>query len=196
VEHLLAVIAAAVAVFAGTNVDDIVVLTVLFLACRSAGCPKAWQIWAGQYVGIAVLVIASGAAALGLMIVPDRWIGLLGLLPLAFGVWGLLKALRSLKANGQTAGRSVPVSGGIVSVTTVTVANGADNIAAYTPMFRTIGVAGSLVTVGVFALMIAAWCAAGSWLGSHERVVALVERYGQWMVPAVFIGIGAAILVR
>jgi cadmium resistance protein CadD (predicted permease) len=44
-------VGAAVVLFAGTNVDDLVVLTVLFLAGRATGRPRPWQIWAGQYAG-------------------------------------------------------------------------------------------------------------------------------------------------
>jgi cadmium resistance transport/sequestration family protein len=194
VEHLLATISASVGVFAGTNVDDIVVLTVLFLASRASGRPKVWQLWAGQYVGIALLVCASGAAAFGMTIVPDRWVGLLGLVPLGLGVWGLLKAVRQGRGDSHGDERSPMVASGMLSVVWLTIANGADNISVYTPMFRTIGLAGSLVTVAVFAVMIAVWCAVGSWLGSHKRVIAVVERYGHWIVPAVFILIGALIV--
>src|SRR5512134_906413 len=87
--------AAAAAVFAGTDVDDLLVLTVLFLASRTGGRPRPWQIWAGQYLGIGVLVAVSAAAAAGLAAVPDRWVGLLGLLPLGIGLYGLVAAVRS-----------------------------------------------------------------------------------------------------
>lgn len=80
--------------FAGTNVDDLVVLTVLFLSARATGRPRPWQIWSGQYAGIAVLVVVSALAALGLAAVPDRWVGLLGLVPIALGVKGLVTTIR------------------------------------------------------------------------------------------------------
>jgi len=84
----------AAGVFAGTNVDDLIVLTVLFLAARAANRP-AWPIWAGQYLGIAALVTVSLLAALGLTLIPDRWVPLLGLVPLALGVRGLITAART-----------------------------------------------------------------------------------------------------
>ena len=43
---MLATIAAAAAMFAATNIDDIVVLTALFLA-SSKGQPRAWHIVGG-----------------------------------------------------------------------------------------------------------------------------------------------------
>ncbi|GAA3340398.1 CadD family cadmium resistance transporter [Amorphoplanes nipponensis] len=182
---------AAAGVFAGTNVDDLIVLTVLFLAARASGRPAPWHIWLGQYAGIAALVAVSALAALGLTLVPDEWVGLLGLVPIALGVRGLIGAFRS---GGD--GDDPPVAAGnALAVAGVTMANGADNIAVYTPMFRTLGAGGSAVAVLVFAVLIAVWCAAASWLGSHRRIIELVRRYGHWLVPLVFIAIGLVILL-
>jgi len=183
-------VATAAGVFAGTNVDDLIVLTVLFLAARASGRPRPWQIWAGQYAGIAVLVAVSVLAALGLALVPDRWVPLLGLVPVALGVRGLIGAVRRSPGDDE----APAVAGNALAVAGVTIANGADNIAVYTPVFRTIGPAGSVLTIAVFAVLVAVWCLASSWLGSHRRVIALVERYGHWLVPLVFIAIGAVIL--
>jgi cadmium resistance protein CadD (predicted permease) len=44
---------------------------------------------------------------------------------------------------------------------------GADNIAVYTPVFRTMDASGAIVLVAVFAVLVAVWCMAASWLGSH-----------------------------
>jgi cadmium resistance transport/sequestration family protein len=187
----LGTIATAAAVFAGTNVDDIIVLTVLFLSARAEGRPRPGQIWAGQYTGIGVLVAVSAVAALGLTIVPDEWVGLLGVVPFLLGVRGLVAAIRAGDDDGPTA----PVSAGTLSVAGVTIANGADNISVYTPMFRTIGVTASVITLAVFAVLIALWCLAGSWLGSHRTVIEVVRRFGRWLVPTVFVLIGVVILI-
>ena len=174
----------AAGVFIGTNIDDIIVLTVLMLAHRAHGKPKMWQIWAGQYLGIGALVAVSVLAALGLTIVPDRWVGLLGLIPIALGIRGLLS-----KQDGQPT-----LATNTFAVAAVTIANGADNISVYTPLFRTIGAFPTAVTIAVFALLTAVWCLAATWLASHRRVVAVIERWGHWIVPVVFIAIGAVIL--
>ncbi|MEV4418145.1 cadmium resistance transporter [Catellatospora sp. NPDC049609] len=189
-DHLGGTVAAALALFAGTNVDDLIVLTVLFLSGRATGRPRPWQIWTGQYAGIAALVAASAAVAAGLAVVPDRWVGLLGLVPLALGVTALVRSLRA-RAGGA---EPPAVATGALAVAGVTIANGADNIAVYTPVFRTVGVTDSLVTIAVFAVLVAVWCLAATWLGSHPRVVGAIERWGHWLVPAVFIVIGLVIL--
>ncbi|GLI02195.1 cadmium resistance transporter [Phytohabitans aurantiacus] len=190
---LVGTVVTAAGVFAGTNVDDLIVLTVLFLSARAAARPRPWHIWAGQYAGIGVLVAVSAVAALGLSIVPDRWVGLLGLVPFALGVKGLVAAIR---ARGDDDPPAPAVATGAVSVAGITIANGADNISVYTPLFRTIGPGGSLLTVAVFAVGVALWCLAGSWLGSHRTVIAVVRRFGHWIVPGVFILIGVVIVVE
>ncbi|GAA3176927.1 cadmium resistance transporter [Nonomuraea roseoviolacea] len=188
-------IVTAAGMFAGTNVDDLVVLTVLFLSSRANGAPRPWQIWAGQYTGIAALVALSAVAALGLTVVPDRWVGLLGLVPFALGVRGLVAAVRSRKDSGDDPPPTA-VASGMAAVAGVTIANGADNLSVYTPVFRTIGPVPSLVTIAVFAAGVALWCLAGSWLGSHRRVIEVVERYGHWIVPFVFMTVGALIVLE
>jgi cadmium resistance protein CadD (predicted permease) len=182
--------AAAAGLFVGTDIDDLVVLTVLFLAARAGGRPRLWQIWLGQYLGIAVLVAVSALAALGLAVVPDRWVGLLGLLPLALGVRGFVAAARGAEEDER-----VP-AGGWASVAGITIANGADNISVYTPVFRTLGPAAAALTGGVFAVLVGLWCAVGMGLSAHRRVIGLLERSGHWIVPGVFVLIGLVILGR
>jgi cadmium resistance transport/sequestration family protein len=189
VGDLLGTVGVAVGVFVGTDVDDLIVLTLLFLAARANGVPRPWQIWLGQYAGIAVLMLVSALAALGLTLVPDRWVGLLGLLPLGMGLYGLIGAFRRDEDDEPP-----PMATGTLSVAGVTIANGADNIAVYTPLLRTIGLDDSAVVVAAFAVMVAVWCAAASWLGSHRAVVAVVDRWGHWIVPLVFIGLGIWIM--
>ena len=57
-------IVTATRVFIGTNLDDLIVLTVLMPAHRAHGKPRSRQIWAGQYLGIGALVAVSVLAAL------------------------------------------------------------------------------------------------------------------------------------
>lgn len=182
---LLGTAASAVVVFAATDVDDIVVLTVLFVTARTIGRPRPWQIVAGQYAGIGTLVAASAIVAAGLLVVPEPWPGLLGLLPIALGVRALLD---------RDDDEAPAVVGGAFGVAGVTIANGADNVAVYVPVFRTLGPADSLVFVLVLVVAIGLWCAAGAWLGGHPRVVRLVERVGHWLVPVIFMAIGVVIL--
>ncbi|MEU8392195.1 cadmium resistance transporter [Micromonospora sp. NPDC048843] len=183
---LLSTAGAAAVVFAATDIDDIVILTLFFVAARTTGQPRTWQIVAGQYLGIGTLAFASAVIAGGLLVIPDPWTGLLGLLPIALGV-------RALRSSGDD--ETPAVVTGALGVAGVTIANGADNVAVYVPVFRALGVADSAVFLLVFVLLIALWCVAGAWLGGHRRVVRLVERAGAWLVPTIFVAIGLVILV-
>lgn len=150
VAHLFRTIVAAAAVYA-TNVDDVLILAVLFLSSRAGGSPRPWQIVTGMYAGTGVLVGVSAAAAVGLLLVPDKWVGLLGLAPLALGVRGLIKATRAKPSDD----RPPVVASGAISVMVLIAANGGDNLSVYPPLFRTLGVADSLVTAAVFAMLLA-----------------------------------------
>jgi cadmium resistance transport/sequestration family protein len=186
---VIGTVLAAVAMFAGTNVDDIVVLTVLFVASSTGGRPRPSQIVAGQYLGFSALVAISVIAALGLVIVPDDWVGLLGLLPLALGVRGLIVNRHGHEVSG-------PVPAGLFGVAGITIANGADNISVYTPVFRTLEPAQTAVTIAVFMVCVGLWCVAGRLLGTHKKVTETLEKVEHWLVPMVFTVLGAVILIE
>jgi cadmium resistance protein CadD (predicted permease) len=192
VDHLIVTVPTAAAVFASTNIDDLVVLAFFFLASRAAGKPRPWQVVAGQAVAIAVLVASAAVAALGLFIVPTRWVGLLGMVPLALGLWKLIGAMR--KAPDSTTPSSA--AAGLTGVVGVAIINGGDNIAVYTPLFRSLETAEVLVTLAVFSGMVGVWCAAAAWLGHHLAAVTAIRRFSYRVTPVVFITIGAVILVR
>jgi cadmium resistance protein CadD (predicted permease) len=190
---MIPTIVTAVAMFAATNIDDAVVLVVLNMASRGGGTPKRWEIWAGQYLGFAVILLVSSTAALGLRAVPVEWVGLLGLIPLLLGIRGLITLVRTRR----DADPDPPVMAtGLISVVAVTVANGGDNLALYTPMFRIMGVAEGAVTLAVFAVCTALWCLAGQLAVSHQRVVETLQRSSRWLVPVVFVLLGSYIIGR
>lgn len=184
---LPASIATAAALFAGTNVDDIVVLALLSAASRATGRPKRWEIFTGQYAGFAALVGISLAAGRGLDLIPARWLWLLALIPLSLGVVTLIAAVRAVRQGERSA---PPSPGGFLGIAGLTIANGGDNLAAYTPFFAADDAGRIAVTLVVFAVGVAVWCLAGWWLSRHSGVTTVVERYGHWILPVAFILIG------
>lgn len=175
-------------IFAGTNIDDLLVLTVLFVSAR-AGRPRRWEIVVGQVVGFSVLLAVSVVLALGLGAVPERWIRLFGVVPLGVGVWGLWRGWRG---DGDDA---LPLAAGLWAVAALTIADGADDLSVYTPVFRTLAVGPAVVTAVMFYVGVALWCAAGVLLSTRAGVVAVVQRIQHWLGPLVFIGLGVVILL-
>ena len=190
---IFAAVLTAALLFAATNADDILVLTVLNASSRAGGQPRRWQIWAGQYAGFAVLVAVSVAAAAGLALVPVRWLWLLGLLPLSLGLAKLAAAIRARRSGRYV---SPAVATGLTGVIGLTIANGGDNISIYTPVFRTSGVTGSAIIIAVFMAGVALYCLASSRFAARREVTQVLERWGQWVVPVVFIGLGCYIFYK
>lgn len=188
---LPAQVATAAALFAGTNIDDVVVLALLSASSRAGGRPRRWEIWAGQYAGFGALTGLSLAVSRGLALVPERWLWLLALLPLGLGIGNLVAAIRSLHRGEQP---QPPAAGGLLGVAMLTIVNGADDLAAYPPFFATVGTTQVAVTLAVFAVCVALWCLAGALLTRQQRVKETISRYGHWILPAAFILIGVYIL--
>ncbi|MCZ9884497.1 cadmium resistance transporter [Arthrobacter sp. B2a2-09] len=189
-EDLGGTVLTAAGAFAATNLDDLLVLSVLFLSARTRPVPRLWRIWVGQYIGIGILTGVAAAAALVLSPLPVEWVGFLGLVPLALGCYALLRIARPSGDPPKPRSLTLPV------VVAVTVANGGDNISVYVPLFRSLGLAAAVVTGLTFAVMVAVWCAAGYWLTAHPGVAALCRRAGNWVIPVVYVALGATIIVR
>jgi cadmium resistance protein CadD (predicted permease) len=183
----------AIEVWVGTSIEDLIVLTTLFLSSRAIGQPRPRQIVAGWYAGIACLVAISAAAAIGLILVPGDWIGLLGLVALTIGIYKLIETIRTRKKGSQ---KKNLVVGGVVSIAALAISNGGDNVSVYVPLFRSSGVVQSIEMVAVFAICLAVWCAAASLIGSHKRLVEFIEQYGHWIVPVLYMAVGVLIMVN
>ena len=110
-------------------------------------------------------------------------------LPGAVGVRGL-SAMPGMPATGLVSVRGLSWMAGVAGVSTLTVVDGADNLAAYTPVFATADAGRIALTLAVFAVGVAVWCAAGALLTRHHRITDTLEHYGRWILPAAFFLIG------
>lgn len=175
--------------FMVTNVDDFVLLCSLFVTVGRGG-PTNRQIVTGQYLGIAALVTTSLLLALGLSSVPVRWIGLLGLVPMALGVRGLLRLRRPRPDGGHVASVT-----GVAGVMALTIADGGDNVSVYVPLFRQAGAGATVTYVVVFTVLTGVWCAAARTVADRRSLIASIERVGHWLVPVLYIAIGIRIVL-
>jgi cadmium resistance protein CadD (predicted permease) len=185
--------------FAFTNLDDLFLLSAFFadphLTRRS--------VVIGQFAGIGALTLASVAAALLAVAIPEGWIALLGGVPLVMGMSRLIDLRRDgarasdereadrIRATEQLAERRLQSP--ILGVAAVTLANGGDNLAAYVPLFASSPEA-IAVYVPVFAVMTACWCLAAYLLVDNRLAGRLVRPVAHVALPLVLIALGLYIL--
>jgi cadmium resistance protein CadD (predicted permease) len=84
----------------------------------------------------------------------------------------------------------------ILSVALVGVANGADNIGVYIPLFTGYSSIQVIVTIIVFVLMMAVWCFLGEKITDFPKIKAIIQTYKYFAVPAVFVGLGIYIIIK
>ncbi len=195
----LRIVGQAAAMFAVTNIDDIVVLSLFF--GRSAGRrADAVRVVLGQYVGFVAILLAAVLGSLGAGLLPESVIPYLGLVPLLLGLqaaWRTWRERRDRGAGHDDGGLSVTQGGtAVLTVAGVTLANGGDNIGVYVPVFATTDTSGLVTYCIVFLVMVGVWCAAGHYFATRPLVARALSRWGHYLLPVVLIGIGLLILLE
>jgi cadmium resistance protein CadD (predicted permease) len=172
--------------FAATNIDDLLILTLLF-SQAGTGIQRA-RIVAGQFLGFTALLGISMVGFFSGLLLPGAWIGLLGIVPVVIGV------RRWIHRNDP----SVRAETGAIStigVAAVTIAAGGDNVGIYTPLFAGCTPSRLAVMLTTLYFLLAVWCIAGYAISAHPAVAAVFARRGRPLVPFVLIGLGIYLLV-
>jgi cadmium resistance protein CadD (predicted permease) len=183
----------AIALFAVTNIDDLVVLSLFFgRANRAPGSTR--RIVTGQYVGFAALLAVSIVGAGGVGQLPDHAAAYLGLIPIALGLRAGVGAWRHHHDSHEHTDASNPVT--VWTVAGVTLSNGGDNIGVYIPAFAAASAATLAGVAAVFLILVAVWCVAAYHLTGHQTIAATMQRWGHIIYPIALIVIGFAILIK
>jgi len=218
----------AIITFATTNIDDIFVLMILF--AKTGNKFKKYHIVIGQYVAISMLIAISILGALGLNFVPQGYVGLLGIIPMALGIKEWLSHKKSKRsafdeedlkvstADKNENSEPLPNSGKkkglfriianiksammrfteseVLGVVLITLANGADNIGIYIPLFTKCSQWELILTCLIFVMMIGLWCFLGYIITSFPVIKDKIQRYKHIVVPVVFVALGIYILIE
>jgi cadmium resistance protein CadD (predicted permease) len=194
----------AAAAFVGTNVDNCVVTMAMV-----AGAPlqRAHRIAAGQVVGFVVVVAVSAAGAAVLYEFSPAAVGLLGLVPLAIGVSGLLGLARR-RGVAETAPAVAPtrrwrrrpedraVGQSLTAAALVTIAAGGDNLAVYIPLLRVGGATNLAAIAAVFVVgeVLVTWLVLAG--GRHPKARQMMLRMGHVAVPVLLCCVGVLVMVQ
>jgi cadmium resistance protein CadD (predicted permease) len=182
---MIKLIAIAVAAYASTNIDDLLLLCAFF----SLPAYSASQIIVGQFTGIGILVAVSLLCALAAMVIPPPYVGLLGIAPIYLGISRLMKGAGAVQ-------RPVSSSSQIVTVIAATIADGGDNIATYVPIFNGGTKAECLAIIAVFAVLTGLWCWAADALVKHPVAGYVFRMWSARLLPYMLIAVGIAVLWR
>ncbi|WP_410587077.1 cadmium resistance transporter [Amycolatopsis sp. lyj-23] len=175
----------AAAMFAVTNVDDLVLLAVFF--GQAAGRRGELKVVAGQFLGFAAILTVSVAGALGAGLLPDGTVRWLGVLPVLLGIRA------AWRARNRDDDEPSPATG-VLGIAVVCFANGGDNVGVYVPAFAATGPAGLAGYVVVFLVGVAVWCLAGRFLATRPGIARVLGRWGHVVLPVVLIALGVLIL--
>lgn len=180
--------------FIATNIDDIIILMLFFSQVDAV--LRRRHIVIGQYLGFTALVLVSLPGFFSGLLIPQAWIGLLGVVPIAIGASRLL----NLSEDGEDEGlinqdaTLLGLSPQALSIATITFANGGDNIGIYVPLFANCTSDSLLVILTVFLALVGVWCYLSYRLTHVPMVAEVLTRYGNVMMPFVLIGLGGMIL--
>jgi cadmium resistance protein CadD (predicted permease) len=196
-ELLVAIIA-----FASTNVDDLLLLSSLFIDSDL----RAGSVVVGQFVGMSLLVLISILAAHFMVSIPVASIRMLGAFPLCLGILRLAKIFRTPRLKAATDPKETEfvgkeqvrvswVKSEAALAALLTLANGGDNLSVYIPLFA---VQRSFVPlyVTVFGVMTGIWCFFGYLLTNQRPFRDKLKRYAGMIVPWVLIALGLKVLLE
>ena len=88
------------------------------------------------------------------------------------------------------------ISHEVLSVIVVAIANGADNIGVYIPLFTGYSTIQLIVTIIIFVFMMAIWCLLGSTVTNFPKITSMLQKNKHIVVPIIFIGLGIYIFIK
>lgn len=183
--------------FTVTNIDDIVILTLLFAQVNRVF--RVWHIVVGQYLGFTVLVLISLLGFWCGLMIPTSLIRLFGLIPLGIGLLCLLKneAEESDKPEINYSKPQFKKTGlfwSILTVAAITMANGGDNLGIYIPLFANSNLQSLLIILSVFMTLLGIWCYVAYRLTYRSAIAHLVTGSSNNFAPIILIGLGVFII--
>jgi len=190
VEEAFEIAGIGLAAFTSTNLDNLVLLTVLQGQAHQSKLP----VFLGYIGSIATIVaVAMVATYLAEEALPVDRIGYLGLVPIALGIYRFI-SLGRLSSDDESAAPKRALGAGAVAA--LTMANGGDTAAVLLPLFAETAeslifvLAGTIVGAAILCFVISNAISERAWV---RHTLVRVER---WLVPALLIMVGGYVLLN
>ncbi|MCW9682154.1 cadmium resistance transporter [Dolichospermum planctonicum UHCC 0167] len=195
--------------FTVTNIDDMMILLLLFSQIDSNFRKR--HIFIGQYLGFFAIIMLSLPGFFGGLFIQREWLGLLGIIPIAIG----MKQLINQQAEGtestevQTVNPDFPrllhpnpvfsfflsiLHPNTYQVAAITIANSGDNISVYIPLFAGQDFVSLGIIIAVFLAMVGVGCGIAYLLTSQVTIGYILSRYGRAMIPFILMALGLFIM--
>ncbi|KAK8085113.1 hypothetical protein PG997_006384 [Apiospora hydei] len=185
----------ACATFAITNIDDLFVLITFFAEATTSRTISPLKIVLGQYAGFTVIVAISMIGFAVSLVLPPEPIGFLGLLPILLGIWKFTN-LFLLETEEPTEVTTAAAVKGVIKVALVTLMNGGDNIGTYIPLFSQVERSAIAVYVVTYYILLGLLCLAAWLVMRQKHILALVQKYVDYVIPLLYTGLGIFIIVK
>lgn len=189
---LVAILAVSITALLATSMDNLAILVALYARFRG----RALLVTLGHLATTAVVVVAAWFLGESAAYVPIDYVGLLGLVPLAIGLYWLYRLLRG---NGEApASPAARVRGGtVIAAAAMSLAgNSVDTFLTMAVVFADSKreVDGLVLLGAMLAALLLAELARRA--VANPALGPIVERYSQRIAPFVMIGIGVYVLAN
>lgn len=190
---MIGTILTAIVAFIATGIDEIVVLTIIFVQATKSKSIK--DVYIGQQIGMIVLLALSTLAVFGITLISEKWIGLLGLLPIIQGVRFWINGGDD-DDDDEIIEKTNKFNSLILSVAVIAIAGGGEELAIYIPYFASLSPFNLVITLITFNVLAPVWCTLCRKISSLKQIQETIETYERILVPIVFIGLGLFVLIE
>ncbi len=192
------VIAASIIAFVTTEMDDLLVMFVLFSKVNRKR--ENLSVIIGKYMGLFCLIAAGKLFSDTLEQLPcKQLLGLLGILPIVLGIRYAVKEYAGENEPSEDENMLIRLFTYITLVLEsffITLANGGDNIAVCLSFFSSLGQANFILSSIVFCIMQALWCLIAVSVMNAASIRNYTEESKGVIIPVLFIALGLYILIK
>ncbi|MDB9521750.1 cadmium resistance transporter [Dolichospermum circinale CS-1225] len=195
--------------FTVTNIDDMMILLLLFSQIDSSFRKR--HIFIGQYLGFFAIIMLSLPGFFGGLFIQREWLGLLGIIPIVLGMKQLInqQTESTESTEVQTVNPDFPrllhpnptwsfflsiFHPNTYQVAAITIANSGDNISVYIPLFAGQNFVSLAIIIAVFLAMVGVGCGIAYLLTSQVTIGYILSRYGRAIIPFILMALGLFIL--